>query len=352
MQRRTRTGARSESRAYETATSSSLRSAAPIANVGKTREANAIKAVFDRDRSQFQRRVKVVLLPGATIDDIPMEMLSSVERFRIPSFDLAGMDNLLRSLHGKPAWPKPALGRVPALPPTYVANISAATKVAGATDDVIADEPQSALRRRLAQIDDELTTSSPPAGRLQAHERQPLLDERDVIASSLVSLDHVASRIDGDRRPRRPESTSRMSCRRREVRRANALKEAQQAMTTLPAIAQEALFQYFHNGQPLTVGGTLDRFGLEDAVRNEEAGFLSWVEDVEQTVSARQLNPHVDAAITALQRVRRSVFGGVSWKGRAEAAPWARTLLREEYAVDDPEFELRPVWVALGFLSR
>ena len=90
---------------------------------------------------------------------------------------------------------------------------------------------------------------------------------------------------------------------------------------------------------------------MQDAIRAEENGYLSWVEDVEQTVSARQPNPRVGAAAEALHQARRLAFGGVSWESRAHAAPWARAFLREEYGIDDPEFELRPVWVELGFLT-
>lgn len=130
-----------------------------------------------------------------------------------------------------------------------------------------------------------------------------------------------------------------------------AIVATRQAMRGLPPIVREALFQYFHSAQPLTVGGTLDRFAVEEAVRREEEGYLAWIEDVEQTVSARQAHPRVGAAASALRRVRSLAFGGVSWEPRAQAAPWARSLLRDEYGIDDPEFELRPVWVQLGFID-
>lgn len=89
----------------------------PRSGAGSAREANAIKAIFDRDRAEFRRRVKVVLLPGATIDDIPTELVSSTERFRIGGFDLAGLTPLLRSLYGKPAWLSHRSVRCPLCPP-------------------------------------------------------------------------------------------------------------------------------------------------------------------------------------------------------------------------------------------
>jgi hypothetical protein len=60
-------------------------SGSPYEGAGAAREANAIKSIFDRDRLDFRRRVKVILLPGASINDIPMELVSSTERFRIES---------------------------------------------------------------------------------------------------------------------------------------------------------------------------------------------------------------------------------------------------------------------------
>ena len=67
-------------------------SGSPREGAGAAREANAIKSIFDRDRAEFRRRVKVILLQDATIDDIPMELLPSTERFRIRSFVPPGAD--------------------------------------------------------------------------------------------------------------------------------------------------------------------------------------------------------------------------------------------------------------------
>jgi hypothetical protein len=83
---------------------------------GVGREAAAIRAIFDRDQEEFVRRIKVILLPGVDRADIPAD-LSDCEWFEIKSFDLPGIGSLLRSLRGKPEFPKPPLGAPPPLPP-------------------------------------------------------------------------------------------------------------------------------------------------------------------------------------------------------------------------------------------
>jgi hypothetical protein len=329
----------------------------PSEGAGAAREANAIKAIFDRDRSEFRRRVKVVVLPDATVDDIPLELVASTERFAITSFDLVGLTDLLRSLHGRPELIKPPLGRVPALPPTYMAEIAASVEENEGAATGVPERAEGALQRRLSQIEETLTAQAEAEAEAasphteQWYDREALRDEREVIVGSLTALQHVASAARVEPRDV-PTSSHRDVLDQARSEAAAAIADAQHAMRLLPPIAREALFQYFHNAQPLTVGGVLDRYALEDAIRSEENGYLNWVEDVEQTISPRHDHPRVDAAMTALQRVRNLAFGGVSWESRAQAAPWARLLLRDEYEIEDPEFELRPVWVQLRLIDE
>lgn len=248
---------------------------------------------------------------------------------------------------------KPPLGAVPALPPSYIADVTAAT---GGSElpELATSHPEeadaSALRRRIAQIDAELRL--PDRRALGTYGEEQLADERGVVQASLTALEHArtAAAKPGDAGAEEESSTDDELAEAVDFAR-QAIMDARQTLRRLPAIAREALFQYFHNGQPLTVGGSLDRFSVEDAIRAEEDGYLSWVEDVEQTVTARQAHPHIGMAVDALQRTRNLAFGGVSWESRAQAAPWAKALLREEYGIEDAEFELRPVWVQLGFIS-
>jgi hypothetical protein len=129
-----------------------------------------------------------------------------------------------------------------------------------------------------------------------------------------------------------------------------AIEVAQKHMGELPAVVREGLFQYHHDGRPLTVGGIKDRYSVDEARKWVEHGYLTWVEDEPQMVTPRTAAPEVDEADSAVGSVREMVFGGASWDSRAEAGPWIRPLLKEEFGIADPTFELRPVWEALGFL--
>jgi Protein kinase domain/SEFIR domain len=87
---------------------------------GAVREANVLKSIFDDDRRDFQRKVKVVVLPGATSDDIPRELSSVCPHFDVQTFDLRGLENLMRTLIGRPKWRKIEVGAVPLLPPALL----------------------------------------------------------------------------------------------------------------------------------------------------------------------------------------------------------------------------------------
>lgn len=89
----------------------------PSTGAGTAREANALKALFNVNQQAFYRKVKVVVLPGATMDDIPSELKAAVQHFEIAQITEAALEDLLRTLTGKPAYPRPPLGEVPALEP-------------------------------------------------------------------------------------------------------------------------------------------------------------------------------------------------------------------------------------------
>jgi hypothetical protein len=123
--------------------------------------------------------------------------------------------------------------------------------------------------------------------------------------------------------------------------RPSPISRARVAMAALPPIVREALFEHARSTEPLTVGKRATPTVL-DAERNEEHGYLSWVEDVRQAVTPRDANPRVAAAAEALQRVRAVVFGGASSDSRARAAPWARILLQEQGGIEDPDSSCGP----------
>lgn len=97
--------------------------AEPGTGAGAAREANTLKGLFDHDQQSFQRKVKIILLPGATVDDIPAELQSSGQRFRVTSLDEAGLEDLLRTLTGQPAYVPPPLGTLPVLPPVLGGDV-------------------------------------------------------------------------------------------------------------------------------------------------------------------------------------------------------------------------------------
>jgi hypothetical protein len=88
----------------------------PSAGAGAAREINALKGMFDNDREEFGRRVKVVLLPGVERDAIPLELASASQRYVVRSIDGAAVTGLIRTLSGQPRWEPNAIGAVPELP--------------------------------------------------------------------------------------------------------------------------------------------------------------------------------------------------------------------------------------------
>jgi hypothetical protein len=94
----------------------------PGTGAGAAREANVLKSLFNEDQEAFRRKVKIVVLPGASLDDIPRELQPIGQRYAISSLDEAGLDDLLRTLAGRPAFVAPPVGRLPMLPPTEIAG--------------------------------------------------------------------------------------------------------------------------------------------------------------------------------------------------------------------------------------
>lgn len=84
-------------------------------NRGLRDEADAVRSIKSRGRSQFQARCRVVLLPGAGEDDIPPGM-EGLARHRI-DFGPASVETLVRDLTGQPPHVLPPLGERPHLPP-------------------------------------------------------------------------------------------------------------------------------------------------------------------------------------------------------------------------------------------
>jgi len=96
----------------------------PGRNPGVMREAAAIKTILEQDHIAYKQRVKLVLLPGIGTESVPDDC-SMLERFEVTSFDLQGLEMLLRSILGKPLHPMPERSPLPPLPPHSVAPTGA-----------------------------------------------------------------------------------------------------------------------------------------------------------------------------------------------------------------------------------
>lgn len=85
---------------------------------GAAAEADALKSLYNRDRADFQRRVRLLILPDSP-QEVPLG-LDGVERYVLKDFTPEGVEDLIRDLSAQPSFPKQPLGRLPTLPPSRV----------------------------------------------------------------------------------------------------------------------------------------------------------------------------------------------------------------------------------------
>jgi hypothetical protein len=98
-------------------------------------EAGLIRDRLYRDRHRWFSRVLPVVLPGGSERDVPPFLLPlSATIYSVTAFTVAGAEPLLRVLTGQPGEVRPAIGRVPALPPRAAPPGSAGR----VTEDLIA----------------------------------------------------------------------------------------------------------------------------------------------------------------------------------------------------------------------
>ncbi|MFV0428697.1 MAG: hypothetical protein ACK5KO_04630 [Arachnia sp.] len=95
----------------------------PTEGAGVAGEANALHGLFNKDQREFQRRVRVVVLPGAHNRDIPID-LHNAKRATVADVTAAGVETLLADLRGtptrQPGGSPPAAQATPGLEPTVV----------------------------------------------------------------------------------------------------------------------------------------------------------------------------------------------------------------------------------------
>ena len=130
----------------------------------------------------------------------------------------------------------------------------------------------------------------------------------------------------------------------------NVIRFAKEKVAALPPVVREALFLHFHDAQPLSVSPFDNPRQLELAREAVEVGYLKWEEDDDRLVTIRREQPEVEDAVQALYAVREVVFAGETYEHRARAGEWIRPVLKEQFGITDPTFELRPAWENFGFL--
>ena len=169
----------------------------PTEGSGAVREANTLMGEFNADQDSFQRRVKLVLLPGADEDDIPKD-LSNLQRFIIREISEEAVEDLYRTLTGQPATPKPPIGAIRELAPRVLVPAQEAAVDA-------AEQAQNAgeiaeLRLALARIEAALADVSDVdmAQALRGNFSLPwiralyeMLGEREAIVNRLVELGEI-----------------------------------------------------------------------------------------------------------------------------------------------------------------
>lgn len=113
----------------------------PHLGAGAVTEADTLKGLFNTDQAAFQRKTLLVLLPGMDHESIPPD-LHRVQRFSVRSLDAAGIESLLRRIHGQPLHVKPPLSQAPALPPRSY----------GTRTDATSTEAIAAKREQLDEV--------------------------------------------------------------------------------------------------------------------------------------------------------------------------------------------------------
>lgn len=87
-------------------------------NRGAQAESATIRDLLHQDRHTWTAKLLPVVLPGRSIDDIPLFLQPyCADRYHVTELSDAGVEDLLRALTGQPRYLRPALGAVPHLPP-------------------------------------------------------------------------------------------------------------------------------------------------------------------------------------------------------------------------------------------
>ena len=154
---------------------------------GAVAEADELLGMFDDDQDDFRRRVLLVVLPGASQDDVPPRM-RGLERFTITKFTVEGLERLLRHLTGQPLYMPPPVGTVPVLPPATLESASA-TVQAAAERSATSQEIDAPLKAELRDQDAVLNAA------LQATAHQPRPQEALAASAQTAQLRSLIEEI-------------------------------------------------------------------------------------------------------------------------------------------------------------
>jgi hypothetical protein len=253
----------------------------------------------------------VIVLPGASSDDIPDELAAAVQHFRIDGFERSDLAPLLRNLTGQKRYEPGKLGEVPILPPIQTGRPSAPEEMADDDDPDRRAVGQAAAEALQAQSTDsaEATTGA-----------------NDTDADDLAEWE------------RRARAT---------------IDAAATAMRALPEVVREALFQEYFDNSPLIVNtgwGGEHRFSIEQARAAQESRLLEAEDDDVPAFTVRDAHPDIARANEALKQVLRDAFDASRYARDAELDDWARPFFIREYDIENLRFASRPMWDALGFL--
>jgi hypothetical protein len=283
--------------------------ASPRSGAGAAREANSLKAQFEDDRHDFLKRVKLIILPGVSRNDLPLELRSVNQRYPIESIDTAGLEGLLRTLTGAPEWVKPPVGEVPPLPPRLVRGVESANRDVG--DQAAGAAPDQLIRRR------------DTVEKLIAH--QPDGDRADSLRMEQASIDGALKALDDEPAAESPGTDAGLDAddeTRQYVDEAKvAIEKARDLMQDLPAVVREAIFQDAFDGNPLvvSVGATSASASTRRARRRRTATYRSRTtrgrHSCRAPASARSQRPSTQSrrpvgwCATELNTARRSAIG-------------------------------------------
>jgi hypothetical protein len=79
----------------------------PTVGAGAAGEPNTLRGLFARNQDDLHARLKLLILPGANEEDIPLELYATAQTLPITDIDDDGLEDLVRMIHNNPAFPTP-----------------------------------------------------------------------------------------------------------------------------------------------------------------------------------------------------------------------------------------------------